>query len=208
MSDRLFYIHDPMCSWCYGFGPALQELLSGLPDEIEVVKLLGGLAPDSTDPMTPEMCQHLQQTWHRIQQRIPGTEFNFDFWRSCQPRRSTWPACRAVIAARRQDIALDEAMTRAIQNAYYQQARNPSDRDTLIALAAEIGADAPVFESTLDAAETRETLAAEIALARNMGIDGYPALVLEVEGGRWPIPVEYTDAAKMLATINDIRRQE
>lgn len=208
MSDKLFYVHDPMCSWCYGFRPALQELLSGLPQDIEVVRLLGGLAPDSNDPMTPEMRRYLQQTWHRIQHRIPGTEFNFDFWRQCEPKRSTWPACRAVIAARRQDSALDEAMTVAIQNAYYRQARNPSDRDTLLALATEIGADAAVFESTLDAAETREKLASDIAQARSMGVDSFPSLVLENEGGRWPVQVEYTNAAAILGTINELRTRD
>ena len=46
----------------------------------------------------------------RIEGRIPGVRFNFDFWTHCTPKRSTYPACRAVIAARAQDPTLDEAM--------------------------------------------------------------------------------------------------
>jgi len=100
--DTLFYVHDPMCSWCWGFAPTFETVLSELPNSVKVNHLLGGLAPDSNDPMPESMQLSLQQTWQRIAEVIPGTEFNFDFWTQNAPRRSTWPSCRAVIAARRQ----------------------------------------------------------------------------------------------------------
>jgi putative protein-disulfide isomerase len=202
MSSTLIYVHDPMCSWCWGFRPALEALLAGLPDSVKVERLLGGLAPDSDAPMPEPLRGQIQQTWRRIQDRIPGTRFNFDFWTRCSPRRSTWPACRAVIAARRQDPGFDETMTGAIQRAYYLEARNPSDGETLIALAAEIGGDATLFARDLDAAETHQALADEIARARGMGVDSFPALVLDCSGSRWRVPVEYTDAGAMLETID------
>lgn len=117
MPTTLYYVHDPMCSWCWGFRPALDALLAGLPPSVRVERLLGGLASDSDEPMSDSMREQLQQTWRRIQRRIPGTRFDFDFWARCSPRRSTWPACRAVIAARRQDPAFDQAMTYAVQRA-------------------------------------------------------------------------------------------
>lgn len=205
MSLTLYYVHDPMCSWCYGFAPTWRRLLEKLPDDIAVVRLLGGLAADCDEPMAPEMRMYLQQTWHRIQHRIPGTEFNFDFWSRCEPRRSTWPACRAVIAARRQDPAYDEAMTQAIQQAYYRQARNPSDRDVLMELAGEIGADKDKFALALDATETRSELESEIARAHAMGADGFPSLILEQNQSRWRIPLDYTDAERMLATMTQAK---
>ena len=201
MSLTLYYVHDPMCSWCWGFRPALEGLLAGLPREIRVQRLLGGLAPDSDEPMPEAMRAQLQETWRRIQARVPGTRFNFDFWTLCAPRRSTWPACRAVIAARRQDPAFDQAMTAAVQRAYYLEARNPSDRETLIALAGEVGADSDRFARDLDAEDTRRALADEIARARGMGVDSFPSLVLDRAGSRWRIPVAYTDPPAMLKTI-------
>ena len=72
-------------------------------------------------------------------------KFNYDFWKKCRPRRSTYPACRAVIAARKQKNKFDMEMTLSIQKAYYLHARNPSDYETLIELAEEIGADKNKF---------------------------------------------------------------
>lgn len=207
MCDRpagavLYYIHDPMCSWCWGFRPALADLLAGLPAEVRVVRLLGGLAQDSDEAMPAALQERLQQTWRSIRARIPGTEFNNEFWTRCAPRRSTWPACRAVIAARQQSSAFDLAMTGAIQRAYYLEARNPSDRETLVDLAGEIGADRTSFAAALDAPQTQDALTDEIARARELGADGFPALVLVTgSGSRWRIPVDYTDAKPMLETI-------
>jgi len=200
MSATLYYVHDPMCSWCWAFVPTWHSLLARLPPTVEVKKLLGGLAPDTDEPMPEEMRTRLQQTWQRIEQRVPGIQFNHDFWTRCTPRRATYPACRAVLAARRQGA--DEAMNAAIQHAYYQQARNPSDQTTLLALAAELELDSTRFAADLDAPDIAQELAAEMAEAESLGVDSYPSLVLTIDGSRWPISIDYTDPQPMLDTIN------
>ena len=113
-SNRLYYAHDPMCSWCWGFRPVWEQLTHRLPSNVRTQRLLGGLAPDNNQPMSEQTRERIQDTWRRIEQRIPGTEFNFDFWEKCQPRRSTYPACRAVIAAGRQGEKQEERMILAI----------------------------------------------------------------------------------------------
>ena len=87
MKTKLFYVYDPMCSWCWGYAPTWQRLKSELASHVEVVYALGGLAPDSDDAMPQAMQKFLQQTWQKISQQL-GTEFNFDFWQQCQPRFS------------------------------------------------------------------------------------------------------------------------
>ncbi|MGB5831756.1 MAG: DsbA family protein [Thiohalocapsa sp.] len=209
MKSRLYYIHDPMCSWCYGFAPVLAALLQKLPPDIAVLPVLGGLAPDSNLAMPAAMRARLKQTWREIEQRIPGTVFNFDFWQHCTPRRSTYRACRAVLVARTRDPALGTAMTAAIQRAYYREARNPSDRDTLIELAAKLepclGLLAAPFAALLDAPETKARLFREIASTRALGVDSFPSLVLELtsstDQSRWPIPVDYREPGTMYQTI-------
>lgn len=198
----LYYVHDPMCSWCWGFSRVWQETLARLPSHIEVVRLLGGLAEDDDNAMSEDMQHKLAETWKRIATRIPGVEFNFDFWEVSAPRRSTYPACRAVIAARQQGGAYDVAMTRAIQHAYYLQARNPSDESTLIALADELGLNTELFQQALHAPQTQTQLMLEIAQARQMGADSFPSLVLEHHGGNWHIPIDYNYSQPMLELIN------
>ena len=110
MNPVLTYVHDPMCSWCYAFRPTWRAIVAELPPGLATRRLLGGLAPDSDAPMPAALREKLEATWHRIEQVVPGTRFDFAFWRDGAPRRSTYPACRAVIAAVGQNPAAEEAM--------------------------------------------------------------------------------------------------
>jgi putative protein-disulfide isomerase len=201
-NSSLIYVHDPMCSWCFGFSKTLQTLLNELPAGINVKRLLGGLAPDSNEPMSETTRNMVRQNWQHIEQAIPGVLFNYDFWDNCEPRRATYPACRAVIAARQQGEAFDDLMTQKIQQAYYQQARNPSDDSTLIELAAEIGLDQQAFSDDLASNETQQSLLEEISQSRSLGVNGFPSLVLECNGRYELIQTNYTKADSMLSQIN------
>jgi putative protein-disulfide isomerase len=107
-----------------------------------------------------------------------------------------------VIAARRQDAAFEATMNTAIQRAYYTEARNPSNEETLIELADEIGLDVAAFREALRSEDVDRELEAEIAQAREMDVDSFPALVYRDRNGIRPIPVDYTDPEPMLRAID------
>ena len=92
-------------------------------------------------------------------------------------------------------------MVKAIQRAYYEQARNPSNKATLVELALEIGLDGSRFLRDLTAFETQTELEREVAETRSLGLSTFPALALEICGTRWPVSIEYTDPNAMLANI-------
>jgi len=195
----LYYVHDPMCSWCWGFRPAWQQLQTLLPDSVQLVSLVGGLAPDSERPMPQAMQQNLQQTWRQIEQRIPGTRFNYAFWEQCQPRRSTYPACRAVITAARWGYA--DAMTEAIQHAYYLEARNPSDDNTLVELAEQLDLDPVLFAERLCSGTTQTELLRQLHLTQELGVQGFPSLIMQKELEVFRIALHYTEPQAMLLQI-------
>lgn len=201
MKSTLYYVHDPMCSWCWAFAPVWKNVQELLPGHIQIEYLLGGLAPDTDGPM-PEALQHtIQQTWQRIQTVVPGTQFNFDFWEQCQPRRSTYPACRAVIAARNQDMQHQNTMIAAIQKAYYLDARNPSDQQLLSELAQSIGLDCDRFNSDLCSKATHHQLTQEIELSRSIGTQGFPCLIWIGYGRSSIIQLNYLHAEPMINAI-------
>lgn len=197
----LYYVHDPMCSWCYAFAPVWTKIREQLPAGLNVQYVLGGLAPDADEPMPPETSAYVQEQWRKVQQTVPGTAFNFNFWEKCQPRRATYPACRTVLLARQQGGVYEIAMIRAIQQAYYREARNPSDTDTLCALAQQIGLDVDAFAEALNADATRQALLADINFARSIGGNSFPALILQHNVTIQPIQYDYTNAAKALNAI-------
>lgn len=198
MTVKLYYFHDPMCSWCWGFSPTWGLLKRRLSDFIEIEYVLGGLAPDSQEPMPEEMQQTIQSYWKKIE-RLLGTRFNYNFWSECQPRRSTYPACRAVIAA--QEQRRNEDMIRAIQEAYYLRAMNPSDLETLVQLARELNLDMQQFEEAVASERVESELQRQIQLYRSISARGFPSLVLAVNEQLHPIRVDYQQADNMFVKI-------
>ena len=190
-----------MCSWCWAFRPAWQEFLAQCPADITVQYVLGGLAEDSMAAMPLSLQSSLQNTWRKIQQTVPGTVFNFDFWTRCQPRRSTWIACRAVIAATDQGEPYQAAMILATQNAYYLSAKNPSDEHVLIGLAEDLGLNIPAFTLALNSEQTRQRLSDQMALARQLGAQGFPSLILSLNGRQQLLRLDYNHPGVMLESL-------
>jgi putative protein-disulfide isomerase len=207
--SKLYYIHDPMCSWCWGFRSAWLEIKAGLADsDVLIEYVLGGLAPDSDEPMPLATREYVKHNWQRIQQAIPGTIFNYDFWALCEPRRSTYPACRAVIAAALQGSQYEEDMVLAIQQAYYLQAKNPSDDEVLYECAVTIGLDKARFMAEFHSDQIQQILCQHFeyyrSLAGQTGASGFPSLVLSMSEKHIVVPIDYNDPVQ---SVDFIRSQ-
>ena len=161
-----------MCSWCWGFAPTLAAIELAYPNR-KIQLVLGGLAPDSEEPMDQATRDYVQQAWHAVAQTT-GAKFNFDFWANCSPRRSTWIACRAVIVARR--FKLEREMFDAIQHAYYLEARNPSDENVLADVAQHLQIPRTEFLAELNAPETQRKLEEDFALRQRLGANSFPSI--------------------------------
>lgn len=198
--NKLYYIHDPMCSWCWAYQPILMEVRKALDDRISIGNILGGLAPDTDVAMPLAMRNQIEAYWRRIEQEV-GTTFNFDFWQKADviPRRATYPACRAVIAAALQGC--EDAMIEMIQKAYYTRAMNPSDETTLLQLANELALDLDRFEVDLKSEKVQQILERQVAFSRSLPIQGFPSWVLESEGKYYPIPLDYHSSKPTLECL-------
>ena len=199
----LFSIVDPMCSWCWGFRENHQALVATLPSGVEHRYLLGGLAPDSDDPMPEETKAYVKGAWQKVGE-VTGATFNFSFWDECQPRRSTYPSCRAVLAAKSQGLHYEEAMIYGIQKAYYLHAKNPSDHSTLIEIANEIGLNIPSFREALGSEEVDTTFRQHRALAKQLGSQGFPSLVLVHNNQSHFLVAGYSEVSPILEAIESI----
>jgi putative protein-disulfide isomerase len=178
-----------------------------LPSSIVVEYVVGGLASDSNSPMPIAQQLMIKNHWHTIERKL-GTHFNHDFWRDNTPRRSTYNSCRAVISANNQ--ACQQPMIEAIQQGYYLRALNPSDIEMLVGLARELSNKEPLtldverFIADMSSQETEKELARQIILARKLTQQGFPSLVLQVNGLRHQIPIDYDDYQQTLADITSL----
>ena len=151
------------------------QLRDNLPADVRWQNVLGGLAPDSDQAMSDELQSAIKGHWKQIEATV-GTAFNFDFWSQCHPRRDTYKACRAVIAAAQQQA--EESMVEAIQKAYYLRAMNPSDPQTLADLAEEEGLDRAQFVKDMASVEIEAEFQRQLSVRDKLSVRSFPSLVL------------------------------
>ena len=199
----LIYVYDPMCSWCYGFRPTWKALKSQLPEGLPVVSLLGGLADDSDVSMPEDMVKYLRRTWSQIESTC-GVHFNHAYWdQTPPPPRTTFISCRAVIAAERL-AGRGEAFAERIQDAYYTEAQNVWDFNTLCDLAEAFGFQRSSFADALMSDDVRAVHDEQRQLAERLQVEGYPSVLLIHQGQAYPIPVRHQGADVMLSDISDL----
>ncbi|GAA6167217.1 DsbA family protein [Sessilibacter corallicola] len=203
---RLLYVMDPMCGWCYGFQPELEQFLEKYP-AAQVDWIMGGLAPDSNQPMDESLQQTISSYWHQIEEKTQVT-FNHDFWKLNTPYRSTYPACRAVIAAELLKPNSAQQMTKAIQSAYYLEAKNPSLEETLIGCASSLGLDEKEFIQVFKSEETEQRFQQHLSITHQLQIQGFPALLYINDNNQaYPLALGYNNLAgleQQLKAIDEV----
>ncbi|MGR5260110.1 DsbA family protein [Vibrio astriarenae] len=203
MSNKptLYYVYDPMCSWCWGFKPTWNRIEEQLKDKVDIQYVVGGLAADSDEPMPMLMRDQIASYWKKIENLL-GTQFNYDFWTANTPRRSTYPSCRAMLIARGE--GREKAMLNAVQTAYYLQAKNPSDVSVLADCAESIGLDKTAFLDAIESQETQSALVDELQFARSIGGNSFPSLFLQTESGVRELAVDYQQSQITVDWVNEL----
>lgn len=189
MAETLFvYVADPMCSWCYGFGPELSALRERFPD-VALHIVLGGLRAYNTKMMDKTMARTLAHHWEEVQ-RQSGQPFTHELLERDDFVYDTEPACRAVVTVRENAGELAPPMMYAVQRAFYAQAMDVTRGEVLTDVYAGVCAEAgeSEFDPTAFAAAwasdaMKEATRNDFVLAQDWGIRGFPTLLM-VHGER------------------------
>jgi putative protein-disulfide isomerase len=171
---HLIYFADPLCSWCYGFGPELAKL-TARHEGARVDLVMGGLRPFNRERPSDAFKKMIREHWDHVA-RASGLPFDPGALDQEGFVYDTEPACRAVVAGRALDAARALALMKAIQAAFYRDARNVTLPEVLADIAADCGYDRTEFLSRFESAEAREQTKQDFATAQSLGVSGFPTL--------------------------------
>ncbi len=180
---NLIYVGDPMCSWCYGFARPLDELLADPQDAapLQLALVMGGLRPFTTEPMTAERVTELAGHWHHVEEasgqpfaKLPHTALNTPGF-----AYNTEPASRAVVTIRTLRPQQVWPYFKAVQQAFYAEARNVTDPAVLADLAVQCGLPRDEFGHSFASQAMRDATLADFRQSQAWGIRGFPTLLAE-----------------------------
>lgn len=181
MDKTLLYFADPMCSWCWGFSPVMDEILSRSKGRAELVVMVGGLRPFTDHAMTDKDKSSVRNHWEHVAE-ASGQPFDFTFFERSNFTYDTEPACRAVVAARRLDSKFTHPMLARLHRAFYAEGQDTTDTDTLTDLAAEAGMPRDPFQADFESDDAKQETLADFHYAQHSHITGFPTLVGVTKG--------------------------
>ncbi|MEX0700155.1 MAG: DsbA family protein [Acidimicrobiia bacterium] len=170
------YVGDPMCSWCWGFSPALEKLESTYHIPLRVV--MGGLRTGpQAESMNTQARQQLAGYWQGVAQRtgqpFTNTSLERDGW-----SYNTEPSCRAVVTMR--ELAPHETLrwVARLHRAFYVEGVDITDASVFPGLLDGFGVDPDHFTRVLSDDATIERTHHDFAEAQRYGVTGFPTVLL------------------------------
>ena len=215
----LVYVGDPMCSWCYGFGVPLQQLLEQLPG-IPLAIVLGGLRAYNQEVMPAALKDTLHHHWEEVTKRS-GKPFGTGQFDREGYIYDTEPACRAVVTIRTHAAEHTLAMYHAVQHAFYAMGKDITQTAVLASIWQELldskqldkrgdvdfsnvdfskTAFVSAFESDTIKTQTRN----DFAMVQQWGIRGFPAFIAVVNGEAQLVANGYMEADELLQRIEQL----
>lgn len=173
---HLIYFADPMCSWCYGFSPVIDQIRQAYGNALPVRVVMGGLRPGTDTPMTDEAKKSIAGHWHQVHE-ASGLPFDPAVLDREGFVYDTDPAARAVVVARREGEDFAARYLTAAQRAFYAENRDVTSPDVLGDLAEEFGLDRAAFLTAWASDEAKQETWRDYAMSQNAGVTGFPTLV-------------------------------
>jgi len=196
----LIYVGDPMCSWCYGFGDEIAEVIKELGDDVNLEVVMGGLRPYNTQTMT-DLKDFLTDHWKHVHD-ASGQPFQYDIL-DTELLYDTEPACRAVMIAR--ELQPESVMTyfHKVQSAFYADNKNPHLTATYADIAERMGIDRSIFSQRFESEEYKKLIKNDFLRASQLGVRSFPTVLLMKDGETNVVSAGYAKAEKV---INNVRK--
>lgn len=196
---KIDFVADVVCPWCAIGLYSLQMAMQTVEEEVQVelhfqpFELHPDMGPEGADIDTylagkyGMNAEQLEQSRQTIEARGAAVGFHFRMDR----RSRTWntlDAHRLLHWAGMEGVQLQ--LKQLLLKAYFTDGQNPSDPDTLVALCAQAGLDAPQARQILEQGTYAKEVRAIEQYYQQRGIHSVPAVVINdrhlISGGQPP----------------------
>jgi putative protein-disulfide isomerase len=151
--DTILYVYDPMCGWCYGFDPVMEQVATDFADRLHFHTISGGMITgDRQGVIAPQMATYILNTVPRLEQ-MTGVKFGEAFLKTL--RDGTYYASsvrpsRAMTVFRSLHPDKAVAFAHAMQRKLFLEGKSLDEDATYHELCKDLGLDATAFIQALN----------------------------------------------------------
>lgn len=191
---KLLYVYDPLCGWCYGFGPVAEKIEKNFNSNVEVEIISGGMIMGDRVAPIGNMADYILSAIPRLE-RTTGVTFGQQYIELLKEGSYVTSSEKPSVAlcvykSFKTDRSIEFA--HSIQKAFFIDAKDLNQDSTYADLAVPFGIDRNQFLIRMKDATYLKQAHAEFKRAADLGITGFPTLLQKQENSYVKLSEGYT----------------
>jgi putative protein-disulfide isomerase len=207
---KLLYVYDPLCGWCYGFGPVAEKIGKNFSNAVELEIISGGMVMGDRIAPVGNMAGYILDAIPRLQ-RTTGVSFG-------QPYIELLKEGSYVTSSEKPSVALcvyksfkterSVEFAYTIQKSFFMEARDLNQDSLYADLAKAFGIDHNTFLLRMKDSTYLKQAHAEFKRAADLGVTGFPTLLQKQTNGYTKLTEGYTDYTSIEKHLNKYLKSE
>jgi putative protein-disulfide isomerase len=202
----ILYIMDPLCGWCYGFSPVLQQLKEKYAGDFDFRVVTGGMITGARVAPVAEMAGYILGAYKRVEE-YTGVTFGepyLDMLRKGTEISNSEPPCRAIYTFGQMQPEHVTEFAHEVQLALFVAGKSLNDDETYRELAAAFNIDGDRFFEKMNTEESRYGTQQDFQWAKAAGITGFPCTVLDTNGKYYMLAQGYRPLADVEQVLQSV----
>ena len=179
--QKLIYVFDALCGWCYGFSPVMQKLHEQYKGAYDFEVLSGGMVRGSRVGPIGEVAPYISRAYKQVEQRT-GVRFGQAFLKVLKKGRSTFTSevpALAVLAVKKKQENKALPFAHRLQKGIYYDGMPPADFQAYGPLFEELDLPANEVLEQMKAPRLRQEMYQEFKKVEQLHVNGFPTLFLQ-----------------------------
>jgi putative protein-disulfide isomerase len=202
---RLIYIYDPLCGWCYGFGPVMQQIEQAFP-HLPIEVLSGGMVLGDRVGPIGRMSDYLLKAIPHLEQTT-GVRIGAPYMeiiRKGDMVLSSEKPCIALTVFKSLSNQSAVAFAKAIQTQLFEHGNHLDDEAVYESLCVQFDLPWEVFQQKLRSEDYKKRTYEEFAYVQQMGVTGFPCLLLVQENQGYLLSRGYSPLESLKENIESV----
>ncbi len=191
---RIIYVYDALCGWCYGFRPVIRRLYETYADQFEFDVLSGGMMTGARVKPVAESMGYIEQAYKVVEEHTGvrfGAAYLNGLLKAGTYRSDSEKPGVAMTLFKRQAPKHAVAFASTLQRALYYDGIDLNVDAHYGPLVEPYGLRPDDFVAGLSDAAVWEQTRAEFHLVAQLGVNGFPSVIVDVGGRLYQIARGY-----------------
>lgn len=207
---EIIYLFDPLCGWCYGFGPQMLAFAKAHP-AFSYTVLSGGMVTGERVGPLSQIAPYIREGVRRVEE-LSGVAFGPDFLADLHGAGnshmdSTSPT-KAFIILKEFVPTQAVAVAHAVQAVFYAHGLDLNAAASYRGLCDDFGVDFEAFREKFESVAYQLAAKDEFKEAARYGVSGYPTVVVRFGQQYYMLGHGFAKSEQLTSTLERIREQE